>query len=59
MLSEYSFKISSQELQVIVGALHEGPYRAVAPLLVKLQGQVTEQETAAQATNQGAGEGGS
>lgn len=44
---EFVLRINHQELQVLVAALHEAPYKMVAPLLNKLQTQVTEQEAAA------------
>lgn len=49
-VEEFVLKVSAQELQVVVGCLHEGPYKAVAGLLNKLQAQITEQEAAAQTT---------
>ena len=50
MLQEFSLKVSSQELQVLVGALHDQPYKVVAQLLNKLQAQVMEQEKVAAPT---------
>lgn len=46
MPQEFTLKVSQQELQVIVLAMHEAPYKIVAPVLNKLQAQITEQETA-------------
>lgn len=45
-VTEYDVKVTGQELQVIVHALHDAPYRVVAPLLAKLQAQVSEQDNA-------------
>lgn len=46
MLQEYTLKINAQELQVLVGSMHEQPYKIVAGLLNKLQMQINEQEPA-------------
>lgn len=48
-IEEFTVKVSAQELKLIVGCMHEAPYKLVAPLLDKLQSQVTEQEAAASA----------
>jgi hypothetical protein len=49
MDKEFMLRVSRQELHVIVTAMHEAPYKVVAGLLNKLQGQITEQETDAAA----------
>lgn len=55
MIPEYVLRVSPQELQVLVGCMHEAPYKVVAGLLGKLQSQITEQETAATTSNGGFG----
>lgn len=46
---EFTLRVSPHELQVIVGCMHEAPYKLVAPLLDKLQAQVTAQQATANA----------
>jgi len=48
-IEEFTLKVSPQELQILVGCMHEAPYKLVAPLLARLQAQVAAQEAAASA----------
>lgn len=48
VMKEFMLRVTPQELQVVVGAMHDQPYKVVAQLLNKLQAQITEQEMAAQ-----------
>ena len=43
-MKSYKFELTEQEVQIIGSALSELPYKVSAALLVKLQGQVNDQD---------------
>lgn len=57
MKDDFVLKINRQDLQVMVACIHSAPhaYKETAPLLIKLQGQINEQEAAANETQPSAG----
>jgi hypothetical protein len=46
-LPSYSFVFSSQQMQIIVMALQDAPYKVAAPVLNHMQAQIDQQERAA------------
>lgn len=42
-MTEYTFKLTAQEVDMVAGALGKGPYETVAGLIIKLQAQYNEQ----------------
>lgn len=47
MLQEYTLKLSAQQIQTLVTALQEAPFRVAQPLMALMESQVREQEAAA------------
>ena len=45
---EYTLKITEQELQILSTALGKLSFELVAPVITKLQAQITEQDKVAQ-----------
>ncbi len=43
-MENFSFVVSEQEANVIIGALAKLPFEVVAPLIQKLQAQATKQQ---------------
>jgi hypothetical protein len=43
-MQNFSFVVSEQEANVIIGALAKLPFEVVAPLIQKLQAQATKQQ---------------
>lgn len=46
-MKDYMLQVTEAEVNIIGQILAEGPYKIVAPLIVKLQQQVNEQNTPA------------